>query len=117
MVTDHVWTTISFARIARKHRLKIVAARLIQRLYHLTTMDAADFFYKLCEQVKICFDDKECNETALKVLNLTNLQYFNPEQKAELFRLKGEILNKARGAGDPANAAYSSSISVCWKIL
>ena len=74
-------------------------------------MEARDAFAKLREQVKICMQNPDEMKAALNLINSTNLDYFNAEQKAELFRLKAETLQHL-GKGDLSNHAYSAALSV-----
>lgn len=48
----------------------------------------------------------------LHLVNSTNLDYFQPQHQAELFRLKGQFL-QALGERDQANSNYSTALTIC----
>jgi transformation/transcription domain-associated protein len=75
-------------------------------------MDAVDAFTKLREQIKTCLQSPIEIRAALNIISSTNLDYFNAEQKAEMFRLKGEALQHL-GYGDESNTAFSACLSIC----
>ena len=47
----------------------------------------------------------------LHLVNSTNLDYFQPQHQAELFRLKGQFL-QALGERDQANSNYSTALTI-----
>lgn len=53
-------------------------------------------------------------QAGLNIINHTNIEYFEDEQTAELFRLKGLLLGAADLRAD-ANQAFSHAVQVCEK--
>ncbi len=47
----------------------------------------------------------------LHLVNSTNLDYFQPQHQAELFRLKGQFM-QALGERDQANSNYSTALTI-----
>lgn len=99
---DNTWTVISLAKQARKHHLCEVNGAILSRLQNVTTMDIYDAFTKLREEVMVCFGDAEILTAdssqkhlhGMNIINSTNLEYFSPQQKAELIRLKALLQMK-----------------------
>lgn len=77
-------------------------------------MDVKDAFAKLREQI-LCYDnpDSDTERTGgLNLVNMTNLSYFQPSQKSELFRLKAHFL-ESLGGRSKANRAYCQAVQIC----
>eukprot|EP00466_Bigelowiella_natans_P000476 jgi/Bigna1/33130/e_gw1.1.3.1 len=109
---DIPWTFIKFAQIARKQHLSTVCLTSLAKLYRYPSMEAMDAFSKLREHIKCCLQSPMEIRAALNIISKTNLEYFSNEQKAEIFRLKGEALQHL-GYGDESNTAFSAAISIC----
>ncbi len=109
---DNSWTVIKRAHIARKQGLYEICLNSLRKLYTVATMDVQDAFEKLREQIILCLSNALEQRTGLNIINNTNLDYFNEQQKAELFRLKGIFLSKL-GADQDANHAYSDAMQIC----
>jgi hypothetical protein len=109
---DTPWTVIKLAHTARKQSLHEVCLNSLSKLYTVATMDVQDAFEKLREQIIICYASPSEHRGGLNIINNTNLDYFNPQQKAELFRLKGMFLSQL-GAKQDANHAYSHAMQIC----
>lgn len=109
---DQPWSIIKLASIARKQGLHEVSLCSLAKLYSVNTMDVQDAFSKLREQVIICYQKPTELRSGLNIINNTNLDYFNPVQKAELFRLKGLFLDSLGGKNE-ANQSFSYCLSIC----
>ncbi|CAM9242622.1 unnamed protein product [Chrysoparadoxa australica] len=114
---DTPWTVITQAHIARKQGLREVSLNSLSKLYAVATMDVQDAFEKLRQaflfgQIIICHSSPSEHRGGLNIINNTNLDYFNSQQKAELFRLKAMFLSSL-GAKQDANHAYSHAMQVC----
>ncbi len=109
---DNSWTVIKRAHVARKQGLYEVCLNSLRKLYGVATMDVQDAFEKLREQIILCLSNSSEENGGLNIINNTNLDYFNAQQKAELFRLKGMFLSKL-GASQEANHAYSHAMQIC----
>lgn len=64
------------------------------------------------EKLKTFLEMKGELINGLNLINSTNLEYFPAEDKAEIFRLKGNFLLRLNDS-DGANTAYSNAISLC----
>ena len=93
---DRPWSVIKLSKVARKQGVPEVSLSSLSKIYSITTMDVVDAFAKLREQIVNCLVDGSAKmlNGGLNIINNTNLEYFNQEQKAELFRLKAMFLNK-----------------------
>jgi hypothetical protein len=87
-------------------------------------MDVKDAFAKLREQVMVCAMSPMTYRGGLHVVNSTNLEYFEPQEKAELFRLKAlfqeKLIDSGTGPQHPhmhtqteIQQTYSSCVQVC----
>lgn len=79
-----------------------------------STMDVSDAFGKLREQI-LCYDNPNSDMErtgGLNLVNTTNLSYFQPSQKSELFRLKAHFLESLAGRSK-ANRAYCHAVQIC----
>ena len=131
---DTAWTMIRLARAARKQGLNDVALNILCRI-PLATMAVPDAFGKLREQIAVCHQALRGNansvgqlmlqgvlpgsagqaaslaQAGLSIINHTNLEYFTPEQTAELFRLKALFL-AAQDQRAEANQAFSHAMQI-----
>lgn len=79
-----------------------------------STMDVSDAFAKLREQI-LCYDNPKSDTErtgGLNLVNTTNLSFFQPPQKSELFRLKAHFL-ESLGGRSKANRAYCHAAQIC----
>ena len=88
---DRPFACILLGRAARKQGLNEAAALSLDSLTD-GYIDAHYGFLKLREQI-VNFQHSSV-ESALNLINSTNITYFSPHQKAELFRLKANFLNE-----------------------
>lgn len=109
---DLPWTVIKLASVARKQQLPAVCLQILSKIHQFTRLDANDMFTRLREQIKTCLQSPVELNASLNILSSTNLEYFTVEQKAEMFRLKGEALQHL-GYGDESNTAFSACLSIC----
>ena len=109
---DNPWSVIKLAHTARKQNLNEVCLSSLAKLYSVSTMDVHDAFTKLREQVILCYERPSELRAGLNIINNTNLDYFNPQQKAELFRLKAKFLD-CLGGKNEANQSFSHCLQIC----
>jgi transformation/transcription domain-associated protein len=119
---ETAWTINKFSHVARKHQLVEVCLNSLSKIYTLPNIEIQDAFVKLREQIKCYFQLSTHYRTGLDIINSTNLDYFDPNQKAEFFQLKGEFHHRM-GNKEEANLALSTCLSlsenfakgwVCW---
>jgi transformation/transcription domain-associated protein len=65
---------------------------------------------KIREQAKAYLEMKGELGNGMDLINTTNLEYFQVQHKAEIFRLKGEFYQKMNDS-ENANQAFSTAIS------
>ena len=111
-LNDSPWTVISLARAARKHGFYDVSLTSLSRLHSVSRMEVTDAFHKLREQILTCLASPSELRGGLNIVNSTNLEYFNGEQRAELFRLKG-LFQQQLGLQDDARQSYSQAVQIC----
>jgi transformation/transcription domain-associated protein len=105
-LNDSPWTVITLARAARKHRQFDVGLASLSRLHNVSTMEIVDAYHKLREQILACLAVPSELRGGLNIINSTNLEYFNSEQRADLFRLKG-LFQERLGMLNEAHFSYS----------
>jgi hypothetical protein len=91
-----------------------VALLLLNKLTDSRAMDVSDAFLKLREQILVYNSpDNDMERTGgLNLINTTNLSFFDPPQKSELFRLKAMFL-ASLGGRSKSNQAYCHSVQIC----
>jgi hypothetical protein len=118
---DNTWTVISLAKQARKHNLRDVNVAILSRLQSVTTMDIYDAYTKLREEVMVCFggdaevvaiDGSQKHLHGVNIINSTNLEYFSPQQKAELIRLKA-LLQLKLNLVHESKQSLSQCVQMC----
>ena len=108
---DSPWTSIKMAKIARKQNVPEVA--LLSLAKADSAMDVSDAYAKLREQILSFRNGDETHLTGgLNLVNTTNLEYFDSNQKGELIRLKAEFLDSL-GARTKATQAYCHAVQLC----
>jgi len=109
---DRPWTAIKMANVARKQGVNEVALLSLAKLTDCA-MDVSDAFSKLREQILSFRKGSELEKTGgLNLINTTNLEYFDSNQKGELIRLKAEFLDSL-GARTKATQAYCHAVQLC----
>ena len=113
-MNDSPWTIIKLAATARKQLLPSVCLTTLAKLFTQSSppLSTDDSFNKLREHIKTSLLSPTEMSAALNIISATNLDYFGAEQKAEMFRLKGEALQHL-GYGDESNTAFSACLSIC----
>lgn len=111
-VNDTPWTIITLAHTARKRDFPDVALRTLSALNSTTSMEVCDAYSKIREQVLICLSSAAEVRSGLSIINSTNLEYFDPPQKAELFRLKA-IFQSRMSMNRDAQQSFSQCVQVC----
>ncbi|KID86829.1 histone acetylase complex subunit [Metarhizium guizhouense ARSEF 977] len=106
---ETAWIINRFAHVARKHSLPEVCISQLSRIYTLPNIEIQEAFLKLREQAKCHYENPEELSSGLDVINNTNLNYFNPQQKAEFYTLKGMFLEKLNQK-DEADNAYGTAL-------
>ncbi|KAH6689603.1 transcription-associated protein [Plectosphaerella plurivora] len=106
---ETAWIINRFAHVARKHSLPEVCINQLSRIYTLPNIEIQEAFLKLREQAKCHYENPEELTNGLDVINNTNLNYFNPPQKAEFYTLKGMFLEKLKQK-EEADAAYGTAL-------
>lgn len=108
---DKAWSVNKLAYVARKQGLHEVCVTVLTKMYGYLTMEVQEAFVKIREQVKAHLEMKGELVAGLNLLSATNLDYFWPQHRAEIFRLKGEFMQKM-GDSESANNAFSTAISL-----
>ncbi|POR36026.1 Transcription-associated protein 1 [Tolypocladium paradoxum] len=106
---ETAWIINRFAQVARKHSLPEVCISQLSRIYTLPNIEIQEAFLKLREQAKCHYENPDELSSGLDVINNTNLNYFNPQQKAEFYTLKGMFLEKLNQK-DEADHAYGTAL-------
>ena len=86
---DTPWTLLTMSKIGRQARFFETSLHALNRLRTSTTMDITSAYTKLREQILYCYTILSYYDyiNGINIINSTNLEYFNIQQKAELFRL------------------------------
>ncbi|KAL2624095.1 hypothetical protein R1flu_008340 [Riccia fluitans] len=108
---DKAWSVNRLASVARKQRLYEVCVNVLNKMYGYMTMEVLEAFTKIREQAKAYLHMKGALVSGINLINSTNLEYFPVQHKAEIFRLKGEFLNRMNDS-ENANQAFSMAISL-----
>ncbi|KAI0129256.1 hypothetical protein F4776DRAFT_162016 [Hypoxylon sp. NC0597] len=106
---ETAWIINRFAHVARKHNLPDVCISQLSRIYTLPNIEIQEAFLKLREQARCHYENPSELSSGLDVINNTNLNYFNNQQKAEFFTLKGMFLEKLNKK-DEADGAYGTAL-------
>ncbi|KAK6079371.1 histone acetylase complex subunit (FAT domain-containing protein) [Seiridium cupressi] len=106
---ETAWIINRFAHVARKHNLPDVCIAQLSRIYTLPNIEIQEAFLKLREQAKCHYENPDELSSGLDVINNTNLNYFNAQQKAEFYTLKGMFLEKLKQK-EEADAAYGTAL-------
>ncbi|PNY27116.1 Transcription-associated protein 1 [Tolypocladium capitatum] len=106
---ETAWIINRFAHVARKHSLPEVCISQLSRIYTLPNIEIQEAFLKLREQAKCHYENPDELSSGLDVINNTNLNYFNPQQKAEFYTLKGMFLEKLSQM-EEADHAYGTAL-------
>ncbi|TDZ59852.1 Transcription-associated protein 1 [Colletotrichum trifolii] len=106
---ETAWIINRFAHVARKHNLPEVCITQLSRIYTLPNIEIQEAFLKLREQAKCHYQNPDELTSGLDVINNTNLNYFNPPQKAEFYTLKGMFLEKLKQK-EEADSAYGTAL-------
>ncbi|KAI6782429.1 Transcription-associated protein-like protein [Emericellopsis cladophorae] len=106
---ETAWIINRFAHVARKHNLPEVCIAQLSRIYTLPNIEIQEAFLKLREQAKCHYENPDELTSGLDVINNTNLGYFNPQQKAEFYTLKGMFLEKL-SQKEEADNAYGTAL-------
>ena len=106
---ETAWTINKFAHVARKHHLPDVCINQLQTIYTLPNIEIQEAFLKLREQAKCHYQNASELQAGLDVINNTNLNYFQPTQKAEFYTLKGMFLAKKKEM-NAADEAFGTAL-------
>ncbi|KAI9356612.1 hypothetical protein BD770DRAFT_444067 [Pilaira anomala] len=108
---ETAWIINRFAHVARKHHLNEVCINQLTKIYTLPNIEINEAFLKLREQAKCYYQDPNELTAGLDVITNTNLSYFNHQQKAEFFTLKGQFLAKLNQCNE-ANEAFVNAVQI-----
>lgn len=79
--------------VALKHGCPDTCLQMLNSLYGYNAMEVQEAFVKIKEQAEAHLDRGLADVTlGLNIINTTNLDYFQPNHQAELFRLKALML-------------------------
>ncbi|KAK2748551.1 hypothetical protein FQN57_000686 [Myotisia sp. PD_48] len=106
---ETAWIINRFAHVARKHQMPEVCITQLSRIYTLPNIEIQEAFLKLREQAKCHYQNPKELNSGLDVINNTNLGYFNSQQKAEFYTLKGMFLGKL-DHNNEANEAFGVAL-------
>jgi transformation/transcription domain-associated protein len=101
---ETAWIINRFAHVARKHEMPDVCIQQLGKIYTLPNIEIQEAFLKLREQAKCHYQNRSELTSGLEVINNTNLNYFQPQQKAEFYTLKGMFLSKLNQKDDATDA-------------
>lgn len=104
---ETAWLINRFSHVSRKHDLKQVCSA---KIYTLPQLEIQESFVKLREQAKSLLEG-QLFKAGLDLVSNTNLTYFNKEQKAEFYVLKGQFLAKMNYSTE-ANEAFVSAAQI-----
>eukprot|EP00958_Prasinococcus_capsulatus_P028071 scaffold6247_cov416-Prasinococcus_capsulatus_cf.AAC.17 len=108
---DKAWSVNKLAGVVRKQGLGEVAVQILNKMYGYLRMEVQEAFIKIREQAKAYLSMPGEMPTGLNLLNTTNLEYFLPGHKAEIFRLKAEFLQRL-GDGEQAHHLYLTALQL-----
>lgn len=111
---DRPWTVIRLAKTARKQDLRNVSLLLLSKVSEKSTMNVLDAYLQLREQILAYMNPSSESERygGLNLVNTTNLSFFNPSQRSELFRLKATFLASLSNR-TKANQAFCHCVQIC----
>jgi transformation/transcription domain-associated protein len=113
---DRPWSAIRFAQTAREQGVDEISLMSIGQLSDCA-MAVGDAFSKLKEQILLYKNGGENERKAgLNLISTTNLSFFDPSQKSELFRLKGDFLDliaNSYNGKTKASQAYCHAVQLC----
>ncbi|KAL0051806.1 hypothetical protein WJX82_002492 [Trebouxia sp. C0006] len=108
---DRAWSVNRLGAVARKHGSYASCVRMTNTLYGFNAMEVQEAFVKIREQARAHLHAPGELTLGLHLVNSTNLDYFQPQHQAELFRLKGQFM-QALGERDQANSNYSTALTI-----
>jgi transformation/transcription domain-associated protein len=108
---ETAWIINKFAHIARKHKLEDVCTSYLAKIYTLPNIEIQEAFLKLREQAKCYYHNPDEVAAGLDIISNTNLVYFNQQQKAEFYTLKGQFLAKLNHFNE-ANEAFVNAVQI-----
>ncbi|KAL7750961.1 transcription-associated protein 1 [Sorochytrium milnesiophthora] len=107
---ETAWIVNRFAHVARSHKLTSVCMNYLPKIYTLPNIEIVEAFLKLKEQCKCYLENPGEYIIALDVINNTNMVYFDKQQKAEFYALKGRFLAYL-GHADDADRSFATAVS------
>lgn len=106
---EMAWVINKLAHVTRKQGLTDVSLNFLSKIYHIPNIEVQDAFVKLKVHVKCYAEVPKHYRVGLDVINSTNLEYFNKEQKSDFYLLKGNFLSLL-GNYEEASKNFSTSI-------
>ncbi|KAJ1517420.1 hypothetical protein HMI55_007110 [Coelomomyces lativittatus] len=107
---ETAWIINRLAHVARLHGLTSVCIQYLRKVYTLPNIEIQEAFLKLREQAKCYLFDSAEHKAGLDMINNTNLVFFNNQQKAEFYTLKGKFLAYL-GQEEAANKAFAQAVT------
>jgi hypothetical protein len=111
---DTPWTILTLAKTARKHGLYDVSLNTLAKLNSISHMDVNEAFTQLREQILSRLSTSNDYIGVHNIINSTNMDYFDSQQKSELFRLKALCQQNTNLLSD-AQDSFVKSIQLCDK--
>lgn len=111
---DTPWTILTLAKTARKHGLYDVSLNTLAKLNSISHMDVNEAFTQLREQILSRLSTGNDYIGVHNIINSTNMDYFDSQQKSELFRLKALCQQHTNLLSD-AQDSFAISIQLCDK--
>ncbi|KAK3258235.1 hypothetical protein CYMTET_32712, partial [Cymbomonas tetramitiformis] len=112
---EKAWSVNQLGSVARRQGLPETCISVLTRMYGFSQIEVQEAFAKVREQAKAYLAMEGEGLTGLNLVNTTNLEYFpqkNMLNTAEIFRLKGLLLQKLGDRG-AANEALSHAQQLC----
>ncbi|ORZ37497.1 hypothetical protein BCR44DRAFT_1511660 [Catenaria anguillulae PL171] len=106
---ETAWIINRFANVARLHGLTTVCIQYLPKIYALPNIEIHEAFLKLREQAKCYLQNPDEYRNGLDIINHTNLVYFNSQQKAEFYSLRGRFLARL-GLFRDADMAFAQAV-------
>lgn len=109
---DKAWSVNKLASVARKQMHGEVCVSVLNKMYGFSTMEVQEAFVKIREQCNAYLEMPGELISGLNLINTSNLEYFQVQHKAELFRLKGLFYEKL-GDNESANQSLGVAVGLC----
>jgi len=109
---ETAWSLNKFAHIARLQGLEELCFTTLRQMPKLPSINANHAFEQLKQEILCYLKMPSSFKTGLDLINMTNLEHYDAQQKAELYYFKGELYTRM-GYHEQAKQAYAGSIGLC----